>query len=804
MGVFDYFRKIISQVAPRDPRSETLRNVAAQVQPTFPQGSWVVPVNPDTVAVEPPTNAPMEVSTPTYEETRLPGMGVSAPETPPPPPAPPKPIIGNIVPPAPPQQQPALTTGTFADTTGRNLFEPQPEVVPIDVVPPGIGDTRFQNLPRQAQINQQRMVGRALNPDGTIPTEGATQIVNAPVSSTFDVNKVQINVPANPKVKGSRPIQQTVVSEAEAKALGPEALKQYQEGVQHNKGLQITGVRTAVSSPQEAARLGGALSEAQYRTAQRADQGVNRERMGILRTVSPRPLEELDETKATVSVNGSPYFATRDAAGQPYFVDRFARRVNIASKVPTVGYNNKMVIVSDDGKVVDTAGNTVTDLATALQDRNFKYEYTLNEIRKREAEARASGDRLALARIQTEKERAALDWTMSRPKDTKRGFKDFLKGLAIGALRGYATNGIGGALGGAAVGGVGSIINPDFEEKLADVTWRIPRAQQRLAEAQALEKGTSESEKMRREGIRDEEKMRTEIAEGFAKRLEALPFWKQRFGAGGNGRLTQGEINAINKTLGFNTGLVPQAGRTTQITLPNGQLARIDDDGIITLASLATADGTKPVVFESKAERPVTINGAEFMLDAEAASRMVGDFAKQNLNIAIREAENEDRRETAMMRLGMMGTQRRLKALQRIATIQGQTNENKAAIEELTKEMKRLSDLESNILNPVDPTTGEVIANFQDNQIVGPDRTYLRSLRSQIARINMAIRQRVEENAGGTELMKLIDQEAPEIVDIKLPPAPRLPRANISVGPRGGASNQPTVSSSAVDALIRK
>jgi hypothetical protein len=70
-----------------------------------------------------------------------------------------------------------------------------------------------------------------------------------------------------------------------------------------------------------------------------------------------------------------------------------------------------------------------------------------------------------------------------------------------------------------------------------------------------------------------------------------------------------------------------------------------------------------------------------------------------------------------------------------------------------------------------------------------------------ISRINREIAELLTSINGGKELLQLINTETPEITTISVGPAPRFPRANISVGPPRGQGN---ISSSRVDSVLRK
>jgi hypothetical protein len=814
MGIFDKFRSIIRTVAGSPAIDGAQEDIRKKMQEQNKELQFRNSGQLTGMAVQPPSdpalgddnsygdypgaekvaNIENYGGTPSYAETRENRMGaMPMPVTPPSQVV--APTTNNLVNTPPPDNPTPMflggTTGSYADTVDQNTVVNDRATLPQPL--------RFANPDTRQRIEtiNERFRRSRLNPDGTIPDETNVQQITTPVSSTFDPNKVLITIPADPKKPGSTTRTVFVTSEEEAKKLGGTALTQYQTGLTQNQQLQAAGVTTNVNSRDEALKLGGVVGQAEYDRERKVAQAPPL----IQTNVIPRPLEKLDASRATFVRNGKPYYATTDKDGKPYVVDQVGKQVDPRSLGATQMYQGQEVMVDDKGNVIDLNGKVVTDLETASQDRNFAYERSLQSIKDRERKARAEGDVQTLANLEVERQRAKLAWLENAPKETKRTFKGILKGIGLGALQGFATGGIGGAIGGAAAGGIGTAISPELGARAQRNFLTLPAARADYQQAAAYAKQVGESEKLRREGVKGELDLRTQTAEAYGKMLESLPFWKQRFGPGGSRRLTQDDINAINARLGFNTGLVVSAGTTDKIRLPNGQQAVIDNDGNVTLANLETDAGKQPIVYEADAERSVNIDGTEVTLNSRDAAKLIGDFAQQNLRIAVDEQKTAQQRELAMLRLGVIGDKARAQNLIRRKKLENATAEQQTSMDQLTEQLGQLTDANEKMLAPVDPNTGEVLINLTEDQLFGARRTEYMRNKNMISRINREIAELLTSINGGKELLQLINTETPEITTISVGPAPRFPRANISVGPPRGQGN---ISSSRVDSVLRK
>lgn len=193
---------------------------------------------------------------------------------------------------------------------------------------------------------------------------------------------------------------------------------------------------------------------------------------------------------------------------------------------PTLSFKTTPVAVRGNREVVDANGNVVADLATALKDPTFRRDYLLQELDKEEQAALANGtyDEVTRTRINKRRAQVNLEFQKNRPPDTKRGVKDFLKGLGLGALQAFATAPAGASVkemlvrsaSGALTGGVGTLINPDVDERLADKMFNLPKLEQQLQDATAAETSALEAEKAERAAIKaelDNIKLRNEVAQ---------------------------------------------------------------------------------------------------------------------------------------------------------------------------------------------------------------------------------------------------------------------------------------------------
>ncbi|MBS1793682.1 MAG: hypothetical protein JSS81_07505 [Acidobacteria bacterium] len=74
-----------------------------------------------------------------------------------------------------------------------------------------------------------------------------------------------------------------------------------------------------------------------------------------------------------------------------------------------------------------------------------------------------------------------------KDRDKTHNFWDFLRAAGLGALGGLQAGGLGGAIVGAGIGGVGGIIDRNFDDKLKDKMFGIPKAQRQLEQARQAE-----------------------------------------------------------------------------------------------------------------------------------------------------------------------------------------------------------------------------------------------------------------------------------------------------------------------------
>jgi hypothetical protein len=338
--------------------------------------------------------------------------------------------------------------------------------------------------------------------------------------------------------------------------------------------------------------------------------------------VTYRPFETVTFPKAqTVTVNGQQLgLATKDGKG--VVVDKYGTTVSTLEDLERGVYNGKRTaVVGND--VVDLQGNKITDLATAFGDRNFRYEYTLSDIKRREEEALRTGRNDLLPTLDKERAQARLTYLSSPGEAPKRSLKNILKTAGIGALRGFATGGIGGAIGGAAAGGIGAAISPKIGENIMTNLYRIPNAQAQLADATAREKAVLEAQKGRTLNLKEQQELNNAILEGRKRNLESNPYW-QRFSRGE--RLTQAEIAAMESQLGYKTGLRADVAIGEQTEVHNGVVYGKAKDGSYRQMTDEKGnpifDLTKTVV---KVVNPNT--GAVTFLTSEAQARAEGTWA---------------------------------------------------------------------------------------------------------------------------------------------------------------------------------
>jgi len=146
------------------------------------------------------------------------------------------------------------------------------------------------------------------------------------------------------------------------------------------------------------------------------------------------------------------------------------------------------------GAVVDSEGRLVTDPAKLEQaldsSPRLVRDIAVAEINKK---LKTETDPVERARLRRAAAEAEIDYLDNRPRDKKRGWKDFFLGLGLGALKGMATGDWRSLVVGAVTGGVGTLVDPDFEQKLMDAMIRRPRAEKALERAMAGEKTATDA-----------------------------------------------------------------------------------------------------------------------------------------------------------------------------------------------------------------------------------------------------------------------------------------------------------------------
>lgn len=266
-----------------------------------------------------------------------------------------------------------------------------------------------------------------------------------------------------------------------------------------------------------------------------------------------------------------------------------------------------------NGMLVDAQGNAITDSAKIEQalttSPKLTRDLTLAGI---DEQLKRTGDPMEKATLQQARAQAELDYLANKPKDKERNWKDFFLGLAMGALRGYASGGLGGALGGAAVGGIGSVINPNLDDILIDETFRKPQAQARLAAAAEAQTNALASQK----SVLENARLQQQLIEGrqgirgteLQYRLDTLkkdPLWL-RYELGF--ALDEDDIQTLNSRIGFDSGIRP--GESTQPNIirnsEDGTISLISKDGRRIAAFTVLPDGQR-IVFREEGKQPVTI-----------------------------------------------------------------------------------------------------------------------------------------------------------------------------------------------------
>lgn len=258
---------------------------------------------------------------------------------------------------------------------------------------------------------------------------------------------------------------------------------------------------------------------------------------------------------------------------------------------------NGAIVDKDGVGIVDTEG-----LQKALSSNpQIARDLAVKAIDEQIAE---SGDPLEIARLRRRRAQAEIAYLENRPRDKKRGWKDFFIGLGLGALQGMAGGrGLGGALGGALTGGIGSLIDPDFEQKLLDIAIRRPRAERALKLAQEAEATETEAQKADLAAQKDIFSLKRDIAnEDRAVRDQAIKEMNQALSTDYRWlKWKEGKSLSKEESKDFyeDTGIyIPP-----NVSLATSQVIAIDAEG--TLASWNPKTETLEVLIDPRTGKPV-------------------------------------------------------------------------------------------------------------------------------------------------------------------------------------------------------
>lgn len=290
-----------------------------------------------------------------------------------------------------------------------------------------------------------------------------------------------------------------------------------------------------------------------------------------------------------------------------------------------------------NGEVFDESGKSMGNYADVYaNNKQFAYQEDRQQIMEDLAAAVDAGDKGAIAAAKTRLAELDYNAVLNREKDTKRNWKDFFRGIGFGALKGFASGGLGGAIGGALTGGVVSAFNPDFDDKLQDEMFRIPKAQRAYQQALDQEKAVQASEKAKDERAQREIDYNKKTADAALAQINALPVWIKF--KGGNYQLQQEDIKLINQVAKYDTGL--KAGDTygpgTVMYGPDGTLGKIYGTQWVPV----NAPSGKTIRFMNKSIQPVTINGIRVYPTGEKAAGMVAYLAGQSQKALERGAQD--------------------------------------------------------------------------------------------------------------------------------------------------------------------
>lgn len=467
---------------------------------------------------------------------------------------------------------------------------------------------------------------------------------------------------------------------------------------------------------------------------------------------------------------------------QEVLLDQYGNTIAPLSEFAQSTINGQRVIVIGND-VVRPDGTKVMPLATALQDRNFAYEHRMHGINKQMADAAIRGDEAELARLDRERAQEKVTWLRNRPKDTTRSWGEVLKGIGIGALQGYATGGLGGAIGGALTGGALTAINPEWGQQLMDKLYRLPRAESEVEAARGREKAQLDAEKGRLEVLKGDQATRNEVLEGRKRLLQSNPTWL-RFMEGAT--LNPDEIVTMERELGFATGIRPFESIKNQFEFVNGELIAKAPDGTWRMA----VDRYGNPLFDLRRTLVRVINpngGAVHFITSEDEAKRLGNWAVTQFVQGAQTRRTEIAQEGATERTRLRGeTQKEVAAIRgarakeeadrgtltpeqkrstedRIETIKGNLSlipERRAALEAEIADRKAF---QQNLVNPPLATGGRRYSKDKTyEQLRGPDKKAYDEAKETIRKAESKLRiLKIEEDNLKAELERLGARLAP-------------------------------------------
>lgn len=520
-----------------------------------------------------------------------------------------------------------------------------------------------------------RTMGRDQYGNATAPVSAETQMVQVP-GPTSDPKQIRITVP-DPTDPNKKTMSQVVGSEEEAQKFGGSAgILAYRQALQNPSSSSYNRLENAVGvqpqlgstrvarplekldlaqSPNGTATVNGRTvtttddsvrlaTQVKDLTAKRDDLRFQLDSLSPEQQNSDTRIEleqRLAETEADLQQTSAAYDKAK-ANPDRYFVDQYGQRVGsvpLAGKWLTVG--NKKVPVSivgnqvfdEQGRVIDTVQNA------AAGDKDFRYATQLDELTNQYQSLMAAGRPDLAAGVKTQMAQLEVDYKKNRDKDKKRfGWKDQLLGLGLGALQGFAQGGIGGAIGGGATGLFGSMIDPDFEQKLAE-PFKLAPSVRRLQEAQANEAALKQQRGDQIQDLTKEAELVSKNLGNVKAALENNPIYKS-WVDNPDQILTPEDADRIRASSPLLANVDLPVGRTSK----SGNGEPIWIEGVLHILDpvrkqlMPVGDGRGGVVTDrTKTPKAVTIgagdNAQTFVLGQNEAARMVADFYSEGIKI---------------------------------------------------------------------------------------------------------------------------------------------------------------------------